>query len=68
MSTPTYRESVPTESPLLWPALLLFVIAVGCFVSYWDGHRAERQANAEHKTLIWPPPPEAPGAAAASKI
>jgi hypothetical protein len=27
------------ESPLLWPALVLFVIAVAAYTWYWDTHR-----------------------------
>jgi OmpA-OmpF porin, OOP family len=46
---------MPSESPLLWPALVLLVIAVALYTWYWDQHHMEWQ-NPIH--LIWPPPPE----------
>lgn len=42
MSEPTPN----TESPLLWPALVLFVIAVATYTWYWDTHRHVFHAKA----------------------
>jgi hypothetical protein len=60
MSAPQHHlETPPTESPLLWPALALLVIALACFTYYWDGHRYEFPYSTAHGPLLWPPPPSA---------
>ncbi len=59
MSGPTHFEPAPSsESPLLWPALALLVIAIACFTVYWDGHRYEFPYSTMHGPLLWPPPPD----------
>jgi len=57
MSASSTPDRLPKESPLLWPALALLVIAVACFTVYWDGHRYEFPYSTAHGPLIWPPPP-----------
>jgi outer membrane protein OmpA-like peptidoglycan-associated protein len=47
------------ESPLLWPALALLVVAIACFTYYWDGHRYQFPYATAHGPLVWPPPPDA---------
>lgn len=58
MSAITPIEQVRRESPLLWPALVILVIAVACFTYYWDGHRYQFPYSTKHGPLVWPPPPE----------
>ncbi len=59
MSGSTTTERVPTESPLLWPALALLVIAVALFTVFWDGHRSLFPYSTAKGPLVWPPPPDA---------
>ncbi len=59
MSGSATTEHLPKESPLLWPALALLVIAVACFTVYWDGHRYQFPYSTAHRAPAnWPPPPE----------
>ena len=63
MSGSTTTERVPTESPLLWPALALLVIAVALFTVFWDGHRSLFPYSTAKGPLVWPPPPDAASSA-----
>lgn len=54
----SHTERLPAESPLLWPFLVLLVIAIGCFTYYWNGHRYEFPYATAHGPLLWPPPPK----------
>lgn len=53
----SHIEPLPEESPLLWPALALLVLAVACFTYYWNDHRYEFPYITAHGPLVWPPPP-----------
>lgn len=58
MSETVPVERVRDESPLLWPALVLFVIAAAFFVWYWQNHRPAYSAHLNEQVM--PPPAEAP--------
>jgi OmpA-OmpF porin, OOP family len=60
MSETVHVERVRDESPLLWPALVLFVIAAGFYVWYWQNHHQPYPAHLSEQVM--PTPAEAPAA------
>jgi outer membrane protein OmpA-like peptidoglycan-associated protein len=65
MSETVYVERVRDESPLLWPALFLFVVAAGFYCWYWQNHRPAYPAHTNEQVM--PPPAAAPAAETPSK-